>query len=159
MCGRCRRCRATRLRSAPPIQLKSQPCPTTCIHPDSSERHIPIKHSEKICSVCGGHLISINLPPRNWEGYYTYSSRMGGKLCLLIGVTTLPLLRSRHKNRPIHKPHDLHRWFMINFASCFATGKAHRWETFPKCRAGLSYCLFLGPLFWECPHPQALPYT
>jgi hypothetical protein len=22
---------------------------------------------------------------------------------------------------------------------------------FPKCRAGLGYCLVLGPLFWECP--------
>jgi hypothetical protein len=29
-----------------------------------------VKHLEKICSVCGGHLISINFPPRNWEGYY-----------------------------------------------------------------------------------------
>jgi len=23
----------------------------------------------------------------------------------------------------------------------------------------LSYCLILGPLFWEWPHPRALPYT
>jgi len=36
-----------------------------------------LKHSEKICSVCGGHLISINFPLTNWEGYYAYSSRMG----------------------------------------------------------------------------------
>jgi hypothetical protein len=27
-----------------------------------------------------------------------YLSRMGGKLCLLVGVRTLPLFRSRHKN-------------------------------------------------------------
>jgi len=33
--------------------------------------------------MCGQHLISINCPPRNWEGYYAYSSRMRGKLCLL----------------------------------------------------------------------------
>jgi hypothetical protein len=31
-----------------------------------------------------------------WEGYYAYSSIMGRKLCLLIGVRTLPLLKNRH---------------------------------------------------------------
>ncbi len=31
--------------------------------------------------------------PRNWEGYYIYSSRVGVKLCLLIGVRTLPFIR------------------------------------------------------------------
>jgi len=30
---------------------------------------------------------------------------------------------------------------------------------FSKCKAGLSYCLVLGPFFWECPHLGALPYT
>jgi len=46
----------------------------------------------------------------NWDGYYAYSSRMGGKLCLLVGARTLPLLRSRHKNPPIHMPCELHRF-------------------------------------------------
>jgi hypothetical protein len=32
------------------------------------------KHLEKRCSVFGGHLISINFPPRKWEEYYAYSS-------------------------------------------------------------------------------------
>jgi hypothetical protein len=32
------------------------------------------KHLEKICSVFGGHLISINFPPRKWEGHYAYCS-------------------------------------------------------------------------------------
>jgi hypothetical protein len=41
-----------------------------------------IQHWRKFV-VCGQHLTSINFPPRNWEGYYAYSSRMGGKLCLL----------------------------------------------------------------------------
>jgi hypothetical protein len=27
---------------------------------------------EKFVSVCGGHLISMNFPPRNLEGYYGY---------------------------------------------------------------------------------------
>ncbi len=58
---------------------------------------------EKICSVCGRHLMSINFLPRNQEGYhYAYSLRMGEKLCLLVGVRTLPLLRSRHKKPPHH---------------------------------------------------------
>jgi hypothetical protein len=47
---------------------------------------IQVKHLEKLSCVCGRHLISINFSPRNWEGYYAYSSRMGRKLCLLIGV-------------------------------------------------------------------------
>jgi hypothetical protein len=35
-----------------------------------------------------------------WEGYYAYSSIVGGKLCLLIGVRTFSLLRSRHNIPP-----------------------------------------------------------
>jgi hypothetical protein len=34
----------------------------------------------------------MNFLPRNWEGYYAFSSKMGGKLCLLIGVRTLPFI-------------------------------------------------------------------
>jgi hypothetical protein len=45
-----------------------------------------VKHSEKICNLCGGYLISMNFLSRNWEGYYAYSSRVGGNLCLLISV-------------------------------------------------------------------------
>jgi len=42
--------------------------------------------------------------------------------------------------------------------------KAHGWggrggHTL-TCEAGLGYySLILGPLFCECPHPRALPYT
>jgi hypothetical protein len=49
-------------------------------------------YEEKFCSVSRGHLISMNFPLRNWEGYYAYSSSMGGKLCLLIDVRTLPTI-------------------------------------------------------------------
>jgi tryptophan-rich sensory protein len=63
-----------------------------------------LKRLEKICNVCEGHLISMNFSPTNCEGYYAYSSRVEGKLCLLIDVSTLSLLRRRHKNPPIHKP-------------------------------------------------------
>jgi len=40
---------------------------------------------------------------------------------------------------------------MINFASFFTIGKAHVWGTFPKCGAGLSYRLVLGPYFENAP--------
>jgi len=55
-------------------------------------------------------LISINFPLTNWEGYHAYSSRMGRKLCLLAGVRTLPLLRSRDKNPFVHIPCDVWRF-------------------------------------------------
>jgi hypothetical protein len=41
-----------------------------------------VKHPEKICSVFGRHLISINFLLRRWEGYYAYSSIVGGFLHL-----------------------------------------------------------------------------
>jgi hypothetical protein len=39
--------------------------------------------------------------PQGWEGSYAYFT---------LGVRTPPLLTSRHKNPPIHIPHDLHRF-------------------------------------------------
>jgi hypothetical protein len=36
-----------------------------------------------------------------WEGYYAYTSIVGGKLCLLLGVRTLSLLKSMHNIAPI----------------------------------------------------------
>jgi hypothetical protein len=35
----------------------------------------------------------VDFPPRNWEGYYAFSSKMGGKLCLVIGIRTLPFIQ------------------------------------------------------------------
>jgi len=52
----------------------------------------------------------MNFPPKNWDEYDAYSTRVGEKLCLLIGVRTLPLLRSRHKHTLVHRPDDLHRF-------------------------------------------------
>jgi hypothetical protein len=69
------------------------------------------KHSQKICRACGGHLISMNFTPRNWEGYYACLLIKGGREIMpTIGVRTLSLLPSRHKNPPIHRPHDLHKF-------------------------------------------------
>jgi hypothetical protein len=42
----------------------------------------------------------MNIPLRKEEGSYTYSLRVGRKLCLVIGVRSLPLSRSRCKNLP-----------------------------------------------------------
>ncbi len=97
---------------------------------------------KRICSVFGGHLLSINFPHRKWEGYYAYSSIVGEKLCLPLLCLIIYVI-----------------WCMINFALRFMRGKAHGWGTFPKCEATLDYCLVLGPLFWKCPHPRDLHYT
>jgi len=35
-------------------------------------RKMFVKHLNKICSVCEGHIISINFPPRYWEANYGY---------------------------------------------------------------------------------------
>jgi hypothetical protein len=50
--------------------------------------------------------------------------------------------------------------FMTRFTSCFMMGKAHGWGDLHKMwGAKLGYDLMVGPLFWGCPHPRALPYT
>jgi hypothetical protein len=77
---------------------------------------------------------------------------------LLIGIMSIPLLRSKHKKPAFIKPHDLHlSRFMITFTSFFTMGKVHKWGTFLECEAKLNYCLILGPLFWELPHPLTFP--
>jgi hypothetical protein len=65
-----------------------------------------VKHSEIFCRLCGGHLISMIFPPRSWEGYNA-SLTAGWKLCLLIGLRTLPLLKSRHNNPLVFTHCDL----------------------------------------------------
>jgi hypothetical protein len=54
--------------------------------------------------------MSINFPPINREVYYAFSSRIGGKLSLLVALRTLSLLRSRNKSTPIHSHWDVHRF-------------------------------------------------
>jgi hypothetical protein len=48
----------------------------------NQEPLMDVKHSEKLYSVFGGHLIFLNFPPRKWEGYFAYSSAVGGYLHL-----------------------------------------------------------------------------
>jgi hypothetical protein len=61
------------------------------------------------------------LTPKGWEGNYAYSSRVGGKLCLLLkgereimatyrSKNPRTLLRSGHKNPVINIPFDLQRF-------------------------------------------------
>ncbi len=75
-----------------------------------------------------------------------------------ISVRSLQLLRSWHKNPPLHMPHDLWmRKFMIkhSFRALWwveLTGEGH----ITKCRAWLMIWLVSGPLFSESPHPRAL---
>jgi hypothetical protein len=50
--------------------------------------------------------------------------------------------------------------FRITFASCFMMLKVHGWETFLKCRVGLSHKLVCPrPLILGMPHSTVLPYT
>ncbi len=67
-----------------------------------------VKHLKKICSVLRAPYIH-EFPSANWEGYYAYS-RVGGKLCLLIDLRTVPLFRSGHKNPVGNIPCDLQRF-------------------------------------------------
>jgi hypothetical protein len=81
-----------------------------------------VKQLEKIPSVFGGHLISMNITPRKEDGYCTCSLRVGGILHQVSG-RSLPL-KTRFKNPPPPQLRDLHMlWFMIYFASCFMMGK------------------------------------
>jgi hypothetical protein len=48
--------------------------------------HNLAKHSKKFPCIFGAYLISMNIPPTKEEGSYTYSLRVGEKLCLSIGL-------------------------------------------------------------------------
>ncbi len=109
-----------------------------------------VKHFEKISSVFGGHIKSINFSPREWEGYYAYSSRVGGELCLLlirptieegVGIISLPQLRLVMCESLVHD----------EVALCFMIGKSHGWGTFPNA---LGYRLIQDSLFWEWMPPS-----
>jgi hypothetical protein len=80
------------------------------------------------------------------------------QMILFIGIMSLPVLGSKHKNPPFIKPHDLHlSRFMITVTSCFTMGKVQKGGTFFECEAKLDYCLVLGPLFREWPPPLTFP--
>jgi hypothetical protein len=80
--------------------------------------------------------------------------------CRYINLPTIEE-RSRHKNSPIHTPHDLHKvWLMINFALWFMIGIPSKSEM---------KVFFVSPLnFWlvfksgkalSCGHYQNRAYT
>jgi hypothetical protein len=66
----------------------------------------------------------MNIPPRKEEGYNTYSLTVRGILHLEVGLRSLLLLRSRHKNHPM--PHDLCmlRFMIITFTLCIKMDKS-----------------------------------
>ncbi len=118
-----------------------------------------INHSEFFCIVCGGHLVSMNFIPKNWEGYYSYSSKVGGKKCPFIGVKIVPLSRGVSTTTlPFIHLVIFISLVHLKLVLCFTIGKAHGWGTFLKCEARLSFPFVLGPLFWACPHLNVLPY-
>jgi hypothetical protein len=59
-----------------------------------------INQLEKIPSVFGGHLISMNITPSKEDGYWTYSLRVGGILHQVKG-RSLPLLRLDVRTLPL----------------------------------------------------------
>jgi hypothetical protein len=61
-------------------------------------------------------LISKNIPPLKKEGYYANSSKVGWKLCLIVGTRSLPLLRCGFKDPPPCDPP------MFRFMETFAYG-------------------------------------
>jgi hypothetical protein len=121
-----------------------------------------------ICTTDLGHISSPKALSENlsctWRAPYIHefpSYNLGGILCLLIGVRTLPLLRSRPEIPPIHMPRDQHRFlFMISIAPRPTIHTSSAWVGDNSQNAGpdsATYCLVLGPLFWECPHPRPYP--
>jgi hypothetical protein len=62
---------------------------------------------------------------------------------------------------PVADWHETFLKYPIPEKKTYDTRTGLRSGTFPKSRAGLGYhlLLVLGPLFWQCPHPGALPYT
>jgi hypothetical protein len=69
-----------------------------------------VKHLEKLCCVCGRHLMSINFPPRKFERILCLLLKDGSEIIFTYRCKTFPLLRNKHKSPPIHTPHDLHRF-------------------------------------------------
>jgi hypothetical protein len=57
------------------------------------------KHTEIFPIVVGGHIISMNIPPRKEEGYYTYSLRVRDLKSR--DLTVPPTLQRRQKNLPL----------------------------------------------------------
>ncbi len=65
----------------------------------------------------------MNFPPKNWEGYFAYSSNGGRKIMPTYRCKNPSAIKVQHKNPPMHLPHDLLRfWFKINFVLCFMIG-------------------------------------
>ncbi len=118
-----------------------------------------VKHSEKTCVYVEGTLYIDHFCPRNRERYYAYLSSMGMKLCLLVGVKTLPYWRIGIRTFPficfmiyIGLVHDKFCLMLYDRLSLWM-------GDITKMQGQTWLFLILGPLFWKCPHPKALPYT
>jgi len=136
------------LNNNPKIYRKSQHLKNT---------HKVLKHLEKFPSVFRGQLISMIEKSR-----HIIATSQGGKeitltclgfLHLQVGVSSLPLVRSRCKNLPLRNLHIFR--FMINFALWFTLQWVTLavWGMFPQCLIGLGYALFLGPSYLRPLYP------
>jgi hypothetical protein len=77
--------------------------------------------------------------------------RAGLNYCLVVG----PLFEK--SSPPLPQPPPMFRFTITFLLPCFEMNKAHGWKMLPKCRAGLNYCLVVGPLF-EKSSPPPTPH-
>jgi hypothetical protein len=106
------------------------------------------RHLKNLLGVFWRHLISRKIPPRKVKECYAISLTIGDLRFM-----------SRCKNHPPHMMYALCMFrLMIIFISYFMIGWSSQFMDIPKTHAKLSYCLVLGPLFWECPDLRVLPY-
>jgi hypothetical protein len=78
----------------------------------------------------------MNIPPRELKGFYTYSLRVGAKLCFLVSVRSLQLLR-RCKISLMSR--DLHMFQLVHDSVCLV--------------------FYDGSFPWVCFTPQMLSWT
>jgi hypothetical protein len=93
-----------------------------------------------------GAFLFMNIPPRELKRFYTYSLSVGAKLCHLVSVRSLQLLR-RCKISLMSRDLHMFRLVHIVFALFFMMANSHGCALRVKCLVGLGYHLVLGPLF------------
>jgi len=71
--------------SSPTSRSSLSDDPLNSTRPSKGFLLLYVKHWERICSGRGRHLISINFPPRNWEGSYAYLFKINFASCFMIG--------------------------------------------------------------------------
>lgn len=95
------------------------------------------------------------------EGSYTYTLKVGGKLCLLVSVRSLRLLRTKCKNHPSPTSCELSIFkFITTFIAYFTLGKAHGWAPLQTTGPNSATTSLQAPYIGNDPILELfLPYT